>query len=173
MSIKSKQLDHQTSIIFKNIKFIVFDFDGVFTDNSVYITQDGKEMVKCSRYDGIGLKNLETQGIDKIVISSEKNPLVKNRCKKMNIECYDSVENKFSLLLKIIERKNLQITQVAFMGNDINDLECLSKVGLPIVVKNCHPKLIKIAKYITETDGGNGAVREVCDHLTNQKDQVE
>ncbi len=60
MSIKSKQLDHQTSIIFKNIKFIVFDFDGVFTDNSVYITQDGKEMVKCSRYDGIGLKNLET-----------------------------------------------------------------------------------------------------------------
>ena len=96
MSLKSKQLDLKTSIIFKNIKFIFFDFDGVFTDNSVYVSQTGEEMVKCSRYDGIGLKNLESQGIGKIVISSEKNPLVKTRCKKMNIECYDSVENKFS-----------------------------------------------------------------------------
>tara|TARA_Y100000814_G_C12156185_1_gene342694 strand:- start:277 stop:543 length:267 start_codon:yes stop_codon:yes gene_type:complete len=86
----------------------------------------------------------------------------------MNIECYDSVENKFSLVKEIIENKNLEISKVAFMGNDINDLECLSKVGLPIVVKDCHPKLIKVAKYITETLGGNGAVREVCDHLTNQ-----
>ena len=98
MSLKSKQLDLKTSIIFKNIKFIFFDFDGVFTDNSVYVSQTGEEMVKCSRYDGIGLKNLESQGIGKIVISSEKNPLVKSRCKKMNIECYDSVENKFSLV---------------------------------------------------------------------------
>ncbi|MBA30773.1 MAG: 3-deoxy-D-manno-octulosonate 8-phosphate phosphatase [Dehalococcoidia bacterium] len=168
MSLKSKQLDLKTSIIFKNIKFIFFDFDGVFTDNSVYVSQTGEEMVKCSRYDGIGLKNLESQGIGKIVISSEKNPLVKTRCKKMNIECYDSVENKFSLVKEIIENKNLEISKVAFMGNDINDLECLSKVGLPIVVKDCHPKLIKVAKYITETLGGNGAVREVCDHLTNQ-----
>ena len=76
MSLKSKQLDLKTSIIFKNIKFIFFDFDGVFTDNSVYVSQTGEEMVKCSRYDGIGLKNLESQGIGKFVISvSSKNTL--------------------------------------------------------------------------------------------------
>jgi|TARA_B100002003_G_C14056539_1_gene508749 YrbI family 3-deoxy-D-manno-octulosonate 8-phosphate phosphatase len=168
MSLKSKQLNQETSLIFKNIKFIAFDFDGVFTNNNVYVAQDGREMVKCSRYDGIGLKNLETKGIRKVVISSEKNPLVRTRCKKIGIKCYDSVQNKFSLLQEIIKNQNLNFSQVAFMGNDINDLECLSEVGLPIVVKDCHPKLIKVARYITETLGGNGAVREVCDHLTNQ-----
>ena len=168
MSLKSKQLDQETSLIFKNIKFIAFDFDGVFTDNSVYVSQDGIEMVKCSRYDGIGLKNLENKGIGKIVISSEKNPLVRTRCKKIGIECYDSVQNKFSLLQELIKNQNLNFSQVAFMGNDINDLECLSEVGLPIVVKDCHPKLLKLARYVTETLGGYGAVRVVCDHLTSQ-----
>ena len=150
------------------VRAVVFDFDGVFTDNNVYVAQDGKEMVKCSKYDGIGLKNLETKGIGKIVISSEKNPLVRARCKKIGIECYDSVQNKFSVLQELIKNQNLNFSQVAFMGNDINDLECLSEVGLPIVVKDCHPKLLKLARYVTETLGGYGAVREVCDHLTSQ-----
>ena len=167
MFLNEKQLDKETSILFKNIKFIAFDFDGVFTDNSVYVTQDGKEMVKCSRYDGIGLKNLDAKGIGKVVISTETNPLVRIRCKKIGIECYDSIENKISLLNEIIKKQNLEISQVAFMGNDLNDLGCLSKVGLPIVVGDCHPKLIKIARYITQTLGGNGAVREVCDLLTS------
>lgn len=168
MYVEPLKLDEETTALFSQIKFIAFDFDGVFTDNNVYINQDGTEMVKCSRYDGIGLMNLENTGIQKIVISSETNPLVKIRCQKLDIDCFFSVANKIDLLTELITSRRLDLSQVAYMGNDINDLDCLSSVGLPIVVKDCHPCLIKTAKYVTQTLGGYGAVREVCDLLTKR-----
>ena len=145
------------------IKLVAFDFDGVFTDNMVYVFQDGTEAVRCSRADGIGLSKLRRAGIDIVIISSETNPVVSARSRKLKTPCFQGVEDKRAVLDQIIEEKGVELAQVAFVGNDINDLPCLTCVGLPIVVQDAHPDVLPYAKYRTQTRGGHGAVREVCD----------
>jgi 3-deoxy-D-manno-octulosonate 8-phosphate phosphatase (KDO 8-P phosphatase) len=146
-----------------NIRLVAFDFDGVFTDNMVYVFQDGTEAIRCSRSDGLGLRKLEQLGVETIVISTESNPVVSTRCKKLKIRCLQSCENKHTILESIIRERCLALEQVAFVGNDINDLECLTRVGLPIVVQDAFPDVLAYARYQTRAKGGHGAVREVCD----------
>jgi YrbI family 3-deoxy-D-manno-octulosonate 8-phosphate phosphatase len=145
------------------MRLVAFDFDGVFTDNSVYVSEDGTESVRCSRSDGIGLRKLENLGIQTIIISTEVNPVVSVRSKKLNIKCMQGVEDKAKALLDIAKDMSLELSQMAFVGNDINDLPGLKIVGLPIVVQDALPDVLPYAKYRTETPGGYGAVREVCD----------
>ena len=145
------------------MRLVAFDFDGVFTDNSVYVSEDGTESVRCSRSDGIGLRKLENLGIQTIIISTEVNPVVSVRSKKLNIKCMQGVEDKAKALLDIAKDMSLELSQMAFVGNDINDLPGLKIVGLPIVVQDALPDVLPYAKYCTETPGGYGAVREVCD----------
>ncbi len=147
------------------IRLVAFDFDGVFTDNTVYTMQDGTEAVSCWRGDGIGLRKLDRLGIAKMVISSEPNCVVAARCQKMGIECRHSVENKLELLEQLAREMQIGLEQIAFVGNDINDLPCLKAVGLPIAVHDSHPHVVADARYVTTADGGQGAVREVCDLL--------
>lgn len=146
-----------------SIRLIVFDFDGVFTDNMVYVSQDGSEAVRCSRSDGIGLRKLERAGIQKVVISTETNPVVSLRCRKLGIRCVQGCEDKRLALETIIQELGLVLEQVAFVGNDVNDLSCLTSVGLPIVVQDAHSDVIPSARYRTKAFGGSGAVREICD----------
>ena len=144
-------------------RLIAFDFDGVFTDNAVYVFEDGSEAVRCSRGDGIGLRKLERLGITNIIISSEPNPVVSARSKKLGIRCIQDCQDKYEALKEIVEEMNLSMEQVTFVGNDINDLPCLMRVGLPIVVNDAHPDVIPHARYRTKARGGSGAVREICD----------
>ncbi len=148
-----------------NLKLLVFDFDGVFTDNSVYVREDGVEIVRCSRFDGFGISNLKAVGIKPFVLSTEKNPVVSARCRKLKLECEQACENKLESLEKMIARLNLKPGEVGFVGNDINDLTCLEYVGLPIVVADSHPSVLGINGLITVRKGGNGAVREICDFI--------
>jgi YrbI family 3-deoxy-D-manno-octulosonate 8-phosphate phosphatase len=150
---------------FKSIEFIVFDFDGVFTDNNVYTDQNGNESVISSKFDGFGLKKIKDLGISLFILSTEKNKVVEKRAKKLEIDFQQglSSEEKAIELKKLVENNNLDYDSVAYMGNDINDIQCLADCGLPIVVNDCHPEVIKYADYITDTKGGHGAVREVCD----------
>ena len=150
---------------FKSVKFIVFDFDGVFTDNNVYTDQNGNESVISSKFDGFGLKKIKDLGISLFILSTEKNKVVEKRAKKLEIDFLQglSSEEKAIELKKLVENNNLDYDSVAYMGNDINDIQCLADCGLPIVVNDCHPEVIKYADYITDTKGGHGAVREVCD----------
>jgi YrbI family 3-deoxy-D-manno-octulosonate 8-phosphate phosphatase len=150
---------------FKSIEFIVFDFDGVFTDNNVYTDQNGNESVISSKFDGFGLKKIKDLGISLFILSTEKNKVVEKRAKKLEIGFLQglSSEEKAIELKKLVENNNLDYDSVAYMGNDINDIQCLADCGLPIVVNDCHPEVIKYADYITDTKGGHGAVREVCD----------
>jgi YrbI family 3-deoxy-D-manno-octulosonate 8-phosphate phosphatase len=150
---------------FKKVKFIVFDFDGVFTDNNVYTDQNGNESVISSKFDGFGLKKIKDLGISLFILSTEKNKVVEKRAKKLEIDFQQglSSEEKAIELKKLVENNNLDYDSVAYMGNDINDIQCLADCGLPIVVNDCHPEVIKYADYITDTKGGHGAVREVCD----------
>jgi YrbI family 3-deoxy-D-manno-octulosonate 8-phosphate phosphatase len=149
-----------------DLRMVVFDFDGVFTNNLVYVTETGQEIVCCSRSDGIGLKALKNAGILSIVLSSEENNVVLERCKKLKIECHHGCQDKLSFLKSFIEEKKLNFKNLLFVGNDVNDAECLKTVGFPVVVKDSHSDVIDLGKYVTKKNGGQGAVREICDLLT-------
>ena len=145
------------------IRLVAFDFDGVFTDNMVYVFEDGSEAVRCCRGDGIGLQKLKQFGIEMVIISTESNPVVSARARKLKIPCLQDCKDKRTTLERIVRDRGISSAEVAFVGNDINDFSCLTLVGLPIVVQDAHPDVIPLAAYCTINRGGHGAVREVCD----------
>ncbi|MGF1610049.1 MAG: KdsC family phosphatase [Kiloniellales bacterium] len=147
----------------RRTRLIVFDFDGVFTDNMVYVFEDGREAVRCWRSDGLGLARLRQAGLDMTVVSTETNPVVAARCRKLKLDCLQGCEDKGAALTGLLARRGLEAEQATYVGNDINDEACLRLVGLPIVVADAHPDVLGLARYVTRAPGGRGAVREVCD----------
>lgn len=145
------------------VQVVVFDFDGVFTDNAVYVASDGTEMVRCSRADGLGLRKLEALGKSPMILSTEVNPVVGVRARKLKIPCTQGCDDKLTALRTIAAERGVGLDAFAFVGNDVNDAECLANVGLPIVVADAHPDVVELGLYRTRTLGGHGAVREVCD----------
>jgi len=167
-TLEADSLDQAKNInpveaIIPRIRLVAFDFDGVFTDNMVYVFEDGCEAVRCSRGDGMGLQKLERAGIPTVIISTEANPVVSARARKLKIRCIQNCSDKRAVLQDIARELKIELDQIAFVGNDINDLACLECVGLPIVVQDAHPDVLAVARYQTKHPGGNGAVREVCD----------
>lgn len=145
------------------LKAVIFDFDGVFTDNAVHVLQDGREAVRCSRFDGIGLARLRELGMVLLILSSEANPVVTARGIKLKIPVIQDCADKQATLTDFLARQGIGLHETAFLGNDINDLHCLQAVALPMVVADAHPDVVAFARYQTATPGGYGAVREVCD----------
>lgn len=148
-----------------SVRLVVFDFDGVFTDNMVLISQDGIESVTCCRSDGLGLSRLKAMGIHMMVVSTERNPVVTTRCEKLGIDVVQGIEDKAVAVVSLCEEKVVSTDSTAFVGNDINDLGAFGVVGYPIAVADAYPEVLAAAKLITSRDGGKGAVREVCDWL--------
>lgn len=155
----------------KSIRAVVFDFDGVFTDNMVYVFQDGREAVRCSRFDGLGLRRLEQFGITPLIMSTEENPVVTERSKKLRVRCLQGVRDKKAALIGLANELGLVMDEIAFVGNDINDLSCLRAVGVPIVVCDAHEDVLPYAMYTSKKPGGHGAVREVCDLIANGREE--
>lgn len=151
------------------IKLLVLDFDGVLTDNRVLVDQDGREAVWCHRGDGYGIGLLKKVGLDVMVLSTEPNPVVSARCRKLGIACIQNCEDKLSALKQIAAERDLKSEDIAFVGNDINDLEGLKWVGWPIVVADAVPEVLEIAKHVTTRNGGFGAVREVANWLLDHR----
>jgi len=151
------------------IELLVLDFDGVMTDNRVLVDQDGKESVWCNRGDGWGLARLKESGVEVIVISTEANSVVQARCKKLKIECVNACDDKLSALRKIANERSLSRDQIAFVGNDVNDLDCLGWVGVPIVVADATPQAKAASSLVTQQPGGYGAVREVTEWLMSAR----
>jgi YrbI family 3-deoxy-D-manno-octulosonate 8-phosphate phosphatase len=145
------------------IKAIAFDFDGVMTDNRVYVMQNGEEAVVCDRSDGIGISMLRRAGVLMVIISTEENPVVAARGDKIDVEVYQGIGNKLPTLEKWAETNRLQLDEIAFVGNDINDVECLSAVGLGVVVADAYPVAVEAADIRLGRKGGQGAVRELAD----------
>lgn len=168
---KDSQPEQLASLILA-IRLAVFDFDGVFTDNCVYVFEDGREAVRCTRFDGLGLRRLELSGVEALVLSTERNPVVGARCAKLKIDCQQGCDDKGAALEEIVASRGLEYTNVAFIGNDVNDLDCLQRVGLPIVVQDAHPDVHAVARYRTQRLGGHGAVREVCDLIAGIKERA-
>jgi N-acylneuraminate cytidylyltransferase len=160
------------SHLLSRIKLLVLDFDGVLTDNRVLVSEDGKEAVLCSREDGLGLEMLrKNTDIQVVVISKEKNPVVATRCRKLGIECIQGCDHKMAALKQLAVTGQWSVVgglspdQIAYVGDDINDLECMRWVGLPIAVKDAAPEARQAARLLTSRAGGKGAVREVTDLL--------
>ena len=150
------------------VDLVVLDFDGVLTDNRVLVSETGVESVWCSRADGWGIARLRKAGQEVIVLSTERNPVVLARCAKLGIECVQGSDDKLASLKEISERKSVELARIAYVGNDLNDLECLEKVGFAIAVRDAHPRILDVASFVTQAPGGFGAVREVCDLLLSE-----
>lgn len=157
-------------IDWKNVRLIAFDFDGVMTDNAVYILEDGREAVRCSRGDGMGIELVRKQtDVMLCVISKEKNPVVSARCKKLQIKCIQGCEDKVTALEDELKAQGLSLQDAAFVGNDVNDIPCLQIVGNPVVVADAETSVVPYAKYVTKGKGGNGAVREICNLILESR----
>jgi YrbI family 3-deoxy-D-manno-octulosonate 8-phosphate phosphatase len=149
----------------RHVRLLGIDFDGVMTDNAVYVFEDGREAVRCSRFEGFGLEKLKRAGVEAIIVSTEKNPVVAARARKLKIDCLQDVGNKAQLMSGLLAERSLAWKEAAFIGNDINDLETLQRVGLPVVVSDAHDELRELPAFRTRRVGGAGAVRELCDAI--------
>ena len=148
---------------FAALAAVVFDFDGVFTDNTVRVDQNGIETVTCWRGDGLGLERMRNSGVKALILSTETNPVVSVRAAKLRTECISGVSDKAGALTAWAAEGRLSLMQVAYVGNDINDIPALKSVGLPIGVADAYPEVLPHVHYTTTARGGYGAVREVCD----------
>ena len=154
---------------FNNIKLIVYDFDGVLTDNKVYLDQNGNEMVQVNRSDGLGVNEIKKIGIEQIILSTETNPVVSARAKKLGLYCLQGIENKKEKLKDYCNNKIIDLKNVAYIGNDINDKNAMEIVGSAFCPSDAHESIKKISNYIFITKGGNGIVRELLDLIIKQK----
>jgi YrbI family 3-deoxy-D-manno-octulosonate 8-phosphate phosphatase len=151
----------------RRLRVVGFDFDGVFTDNAVYVFQDGREAVRCSRSDGLGLRRLESVGVTPLIVSTETNPVVTERSRKLRVRCVQGCADKLEAFSALLSEMDLDFSAAAYVGNDINDLACLRSVSLPIAVGDAWPELAEVVRYRTRHNGGEGAVREVCDLIAD------
>jgi len=149
----------------KNVRTVLFDFDGVFTDNKVYLDQNGVESVRCDRGDGLGLAMLRDSGIRIAVVSKEQNPVVAARCEKLGIEVWHGIDDKPHFVSEWLQKNSLSWESTAYVGNDVNDIGCLVRAGLGICPSDAVREVLEIADIILESRGGEGAVRELCDVL--------
>jgi N-acylneuraminate cytidylyltransferase len=156
----------------ENIKLIITDFDGVITDNHVITDQDGRESVLASRGDSMHIKTLREKGIEVIILSSEPNPVVLARAKKMGIEALHNLgmEHKDHAMLHVLEQKNLKAENVIYLGNDLNDLPCFEIAGWSVAVADAYPEVLRAADHVLTKNGGHGAVRELCELILKHID---
>jgi N-acylneuraminate cytidylyltransferase len=152
-----------------DVELVIFDFDGVMTDNRVWVDQNGCETVAAYRSDSMGLNQLRKAGIAAMVISTEVNPVVTARCRKMNIPCQQGVEDKAALLKSVLAERQVDPGRVIYVGNDINDLPCFPLVACALVVADAQPAALRQADIVLSRRGGYGAVRELCDLLLQRK----
>jgi N-acylneuraminate cytidylyltransferase len=156
--------------LFAPIRLLILDFDGVLTDNRVLVNEHGQESVLCHRGDGWGLARVRETGLEVMVLSTEANPVVAARCAKLKIECTQNCADKLKALQVMVSARGLTAAQVAYVGNDVNDLDCLRWVGLPIAVADAWPEAKAAARLVTSRWGGFGAVREVADWIQSGKE---
>jgi len=149
----------------EKIELVICDFDGVITDNRVWTDQDGRETVAAYRSDSIRIRELREHGMEVMIISSETNPVVAARAKKMGVEAIHNVglQDKGRVMREVLEQKNIKAENVVYIGNDLNDLPCLEIAGWSVAVADAYPEVIRAADYVLKSLGGHGALREVCD----------
>jgi YrbI family 3-deoxy-D-manno-octulosonate 8-phosphate phosphatase len=154
----------------EKIELLVLDFDGVVTDNRVWVSEDGYEMVAANRGDSLIMGKLMRAGTDVVILSSEVNPVVAARARKMKVEAIHGVglEDKAAVLQNLLKERKIDPACVAYVGNDLNDLPCFDEVGWAVAVADAQPEVLRAADFVTTKTGGHGAVREICDLILSR-----
>tara|TARA_B100000787_G_C15987825_1_gene204494 strand:+ start:52 stop:534 length:483 start_codon:yes stop_codon:yes gene_type:complete len=147
------------------IDAIIFDFDGVLTDNKVLVCEDGTEAVFCNRSDGLAFDYLRTLRVPIYIMSTETNSVVLVRAKKLNIPVFNAVGDKGELLIKLCREKKYKLPKVMFVGNDINDIPAMLKVGISVAVADSHKRVLEIADIKLSKIGGSGIVSEIIEEI--------
>jgi N-acylneuraminate cytidylyltransferase len=177
--LRLREQSDQAALLPAAVGAVVFDFDGVFTDNGVTVDQDGRESVTCRRDDGMGISRLKALGIPMLVISSEVNPVIASRCRKLGLECLHGIKDKQPALAAWAARNGIDRKNLIYIGNDVNDVDCLRWAGCGVAVADAYPEAREVANVLLAQAGGRGAVRELCDlvirsiHATQSSPEVQ
>lgn len=151
-----------------DIDLLIFDFDGVMTDNRVWVSSEGVESVACNRGDGWGLDMLRGASLKMAIISTEVNPVVRARAEKLRLPVLQGVKDKGETVRRYATEQGVPLERVAFVGNDTNDMPALSIVGWPICPRDSHRDVLAMARWVVACNGGAGVVRVLADTLLMQ-----
>lgn len=154
-----------SSISINSINALVFDFDGVLTNNLVHIDQDGKELVSCSRADGLAFDVLRKLKKSAYILSTETNAVVTSRAKKLKIPVLQGVSNKVNGIKQLAEQEGINLNNILYVGNDLNDYRVMQVCGLNACPSDSHDKVKGASTCILRTKGGNGVVRELLEDI--------
>ena len=154
---------HKISI--KNIDLVVYDFDGVMTDNRVLVFQDGTEAVFANRSDGLGVEMISTMGLRQMILSTETNPVVQSRANKLNLKVIHGVKDKAIALRDYCFKHKIDLSRVLYVGNDLNDLGVMKIVGHTIAPADANLQIAVQAQIITQAKGGEGVIKEIAEHI--------
>ena len=149
----------------KKLNYIITDFDGVLTDNKVYVSSNGIETVLCNRSDGIAINAFKKLGIKTIILSTEKNEVVKVRGEKLGVETYFGIKDKKKFLNDFIIKKNIDLSELLYIGNDINDLGAIKMTKYSACPSDSHNEIKKNVSFVLRKKGGEGVLREVSENI--------
>ena len=155
----------------RQVRLLVLDFDGTLTDNRVWVDESGREMVAAHRGDGMGIALIRRAGVEVVILSTERNPVVAARARKLGVPVFQGVEDKPTVLRRLLAERGVPAEQVVYVGNDVNDVPCFPLVGFAAVPADAHPEAKRAADEVLRQRGGHGAVREVCDRILQQSEQ--
>jgi YrbI family 3-deoxy-D-manno-octulosonate 8-phosphate phosphatase len=155
-----------------DVDAIVTDFDGVHTDDTALVGSDGKEYVRVSRSDGMGVSQLRAAGIAFLILSTEANPVVTARASKLRVPVLQNITDKAAALRAWAQQNGHALDRTAYLGNDINDLSAMALVGWPVAVADAHPDVVAAARIVLRRRGGDGAVRELIDRALSARTPV-
>jgi YrbI family 3-deoxy-D-manno-octulosonate 8-phosphate phosphatase len=152
-----------------DIDAVVLDFDGTQTDDRVYVDSDGREIVSVHRGDGLGIAALRRAGLPLLILSTEENPVVAARARKLRVPVLHGVERKDLALKQWCEEQGIAPERVLYAGNDVNDLPCFDVVGWPVAVGSAHDVVRGAARAVTSAPGGAGAIREIASWILGKE----
>lgn len=148
---------------------IVYDFDGVMTDNRVLLRDDGMESVVVNRADGLAIGILRSWGIRQMILSQEQNKVVTVRAKKLQIPCLRGVTDKKLALVRYCQKEGLSLKNVVYVGNDLNDLDAMNVVGHPVCPADAYAEVKMVAEIVLDVPGGAGVARDLMRHISRPK----
>lgn len=160
--------------IAKEIKLLICDVDGVFSDGLIYMGNNGEELKTFHTRDGYGVKSLMNAGIEIAIITGRRSQIVENRMTALGIKLiYQGQDDKIKAYQDICDKLNIAPEQTGYIGDDLIDWPVMEKVGLKVCVADGHPLLVRRANYVTSVRGGHGAVREVCDLILQARNELD
>lgn len=163
-----KQMGYAESVV-PEIKMFLTDSDGCLTDGGMYYSEGGEELKKFNTKDGMGFALLHEQNIISGIITGEKAKSVEKRANKLNInELHMGVKDKLKVVIELSEKYNIPFANIAYVGDDINDIQVLRRVGYPCTVRNASSIIKKECKYVSALNGGEGAVRDIIETIISR-----